>query len=262
MKRFFKDIKKYKNYIIYATWSELKAEVINSYLGFLWMILEPLAFMLIYTFIAIVVFNSSVEYFPIFVFIGLSIWNFFNKMVTVSVKLVTNNRDTVTKVYLPKFVLILIKMGVNLFKMLISFLLVFIFMIIYKVPITWNVLWFIPILITVIIFTFGVCTFVLHVGVFAEDLSNLVNIGLRFLFYLTGVFFDLSTKIHDVTYRTILLDLNPLANLIYNMRNVLIYQSSIVGIWTFIWFVVGIFLSYLGIKTIYKYENTYVKVMR
>ncbi|MGM9878148.1 MAG: ABC transporter permease [Bacilli bacterium] len=262
MKRFFKDIKKYKNYIIYATWSELKAEVINSYLGFLWMILEPLAFMLIYTFIAIVVFNSSVEYFPIFVFIGLSIWNFFNKMVTVSVKLVTNNRDTVTKVYLPKFVLILIKMGVNLFKMLISFLLVFIFMIIYKVPITWNVLWFIPILITVIIFTFGVCTFILHIGVFAEDLSNLVNIGLRFLFYLTGVFFDLSTKIHDVTYRTILLDLNPLANLIYNMRNVLIYQSSIVGIWTFIWFVVGLFLSYLGIKTIYKYENTYVKVMR
>lgn len=262
MKRFINDLKKYKNYMFYATWSELKTEVINSHLGFLWMILEPLAFMLIYTFIAAVVFKSTVDYFPVFVFIGLSIWNFFNKMVVTSVKLVANNRDTVTKVYLPKFVLLIIKMGVNLFKMGVSFLLVFIFMIIYKVPITWNVLWFIPILITVIIFTFGVCTFVLHVGVFAEDLSNLVNIGLRFLFYLTGVFFDLSTKIHDVTYRTILLDLNPLANLIYNMRNVLIYQSSIVGIWTFIWFVVGIFLSYLGIKTIYKYENTYVKVMR
>ena len=145
MKRFFKDLKKYKNYIVYATKSELKTEVINSYLGWMWMILEPLAFMLIYTFIAQIIFKSSVDYFPVFVFIGLSIWNFFNKMVTVSVKLVANNRDTVTKVYLPKWVLLIVKMGVNLFKMMVSFLLVFIFMVIYQVPITWNVLWFLPI---------------------------------------------------------------------------------------------------------------------
>ncbi len=262
MKRFIKDLKKYKNYMLYATWAELKTEVINSYLGFLWMILEPLAFMLIYTFIANVVFKSNVQYFPVFVFIGLSIWNFFNKMIVASVKLVATNRDTVTKVYLPKFVLLLVKMGVNLFKMGVSFLLVFLFMAIYRVPITWNVLWFIPIIITVILFTFGACTLVMHFGVFAEDLTNLINIAMRFIFYLTGVFFDLSTRIHNVVYRTILLDLNPLANFIFNMRNVLIYESAPVGFWTLIWFFAGLGLSALGIRTIYKYENTYVKVMR
>ena len=262
MKRFFNDLKKYKNYMLYATWAELKTEVINSYLGFLWMILEPLMMMLIYTFIANVVFKSSVQYFPVFVFIGLSIWNFFNKMVVVSVKLVSSNSDTVTKVYLPKFVLLFVKMGVNAFKMAVSFLLVFLFMAFYKVPITWNVLWFIPIIITVLIFTFGVCTFVMHFGVFAEDLSNLVNIAMRFIFYLTGIFFDLSTRIHNTVYRTILLDLNPVANFIYNMRNVLMYKSAPVGVWTFVWFCIGLGLCAAGIKTIYKYENTYVKVMR
>ena len=156
MKRFIGDLKKYKNYILYATWAELKTEIINSYLGWIWLILEPLAFMFIYMFIGGVVFKSKVEFFPIFVFIGLSIWNFFNKTVVASVKLVSSNKDTVTKVYLPKFVLLFVKIGVNLFKMLVSFLLVVIFMIIYQVPISWNVLWFIPILITVIVFTFGV----------------------------------------------------------------------------------------------------------
>ncbi len=262
MKRFIKDLKRYKNYILYATWAELKTEVINSHLGFLWMILEPLAFMLIYSFISIIVFKSKIDYFPVFVFIGLSIWNFFNKMVTTSVKLVTANRDTVTKVYLPKFVLLLIKMGVNGFKMGVSFILVFIFMLIYRVPISWNVLWFIPIVITVLTFTFGVCTLIMHAGVFAEDLTNLVNIGLKMLFYLTGVFYDLSTKIHNVLYRTILLDLNPIANFIYNMRNVLMYKSSPIGMWTFLWFLVGILLCILGINTRDKYENTYVKVMK
>ena len=248
--------------MMYATWAELKTEVINSHLGFLWMILEPLAFMLIYTFIASVVFKSNVQYFPVFVFIGLSIWNFFNKMIVASVKLVTSNRDTVTKVYLPKFVLLIIKMGDNGFKMLVSFLLVFIFMIIYSVPISWNVLWFIPILITVIIFTFGACTIVMHFGVFAEDLTNLINIVMKMVFYLTGVFYDISTRINNPVYRTVLLDINPIANFIYNMRNVLIYQNSPVGFWTLIWFVLGIGLSAIGIRTIYKYENTYVKVMR
>lgn len=262
MKRFIKDLKKYKNYITYASWSELKAEVINSYLGWAWMILEPLAFMLIYYFIGAIIFKSKIEYFPVFVFIGLSIWNFFNKMVVYSVKLVTQNRDTVTKVYLPKFILILIKMGVNLFKMLISFVLVFIFMIIYRVPISWNILWFLPILITVIILTFGVCTIVMHIGVFVEDMTNIINILMKMVFYMTGVFYDLSSKISNVFYRTILLDINPLANLIYNMRNVLMFRSAPVGIWVLVWFLVGCILSALGIHTIYKYENTYVKVMK
>ena len=262
MKRFINDLKKYKNYIVYSTKSELKTEIINSYLGWIWMILEPLCFMLIYTFIAVVVFKSSVQYFPIFVFIGLAIWNFFNKMVNVSVKLVASNRDIVTKVYVPKFVLLLTKMGVNLFKMFVSFIIIIIFMIFYKVPISLNILWSIPIVLTSIIFTFGVCSIVMHLGVFAEDLTNLINIALRLIFYLTGIFYDISARIHNVLYRTILLDLNPIANFIYNMRNVLIYKSAPVGVWTLIWFLVGVLLCILGIKTIYKYENTYVKVMK
>ena len=262
MKRFFNDLKKYKNYIIYSTKAELKTEIINSYLGWMWMILEPLAFMLIYLFIASVIFKSKVEFFPIFVFVGLSIWNFFNKMVVASVKIVATNRDTVTKVYLPKYVLLLVKMGVNAFKMGVSFLLVAVFMLAYKVPLSWNILWFFPIIITVLVFTFGVCTFMLHFGVFVEDLVNLVNIALRMMFYLTGIFYDISSRIRNELYRTILLNLNPVANFLYNMRNVLIYRIPPVGYWTLIWFIVGVIISMLGIRTIYKYENTYVKVMK
>lgn len=262
MKRFINDLKRYWNYIVYSTKSELKTEIINSYLGWIWMILEPLCFMLIYTFIAVIVFKSSVDYFPIFVFIGLAIWNFFNKMVVISVKLVSSNRDIVTKVYVPKFVLLLTKMGVNLFKMGVSILMIIIFMIFYKVPISFNILWSIPIIITSIIFTFGVCTIIMHLGVFIEDLSNLINIFMKLVFYLTGIFFDISSKINNIYYRTILLRLNPLANLISSLRNVTLYQKGPDILWLGIWLMIGIVLSIFGIKTIYKNENTYVKVMK
>ena len=262
MKRFINDLKRYWNYIVYSTKSELKTEIINSYLGWIWMILEPLCFMLIYTFIAVIVFKSSVDYFPIFVFIGLAIWNFFNKMVVISVKLVSSNRDIVTKVYVPKFVLLLTKMGVNLFKMGVSILMIIIFMIFYKVPISFNILWSIPIIITSIIFTFGVCTIIMHLGVFIEDLSNLINIFMKLVFYLTGIFFDISSKINNIYYKTILLRLNPLANLLSSLRNVTLYQKGPDILWLGIWLMIGIVLSIFGIKTIYKNENTYVKVMK
>ena len=62
---------------------------------------------------------------------------------------------------------------------------------------------------------------------------------MKMVFYMTGIFYDISSRIHDVTFRTLLLDFNPLANFIYNMRNVLIYESSPVGMWTLLWFFVG-----------------------
>ena len=51
LKRFINDVKKYWNYTRYAAKSQLKTEVANSYLNWLWWILEPFCFMLIYAFV-------------------------------------------------------------------------------------------------------------------------------------------------------------------------------------------------------------------
>ena len=103
MKRFISDIKKFYQYTMYAARSELKSEVASSYLNWLWWILDPLLFMMVYTFIAQIVFsNKKIDFFPIYVFIGLSVWNFFNKVVISSVRVVKSNSAVVSKVYVPK----------------------------------------------------------------------------------------------------------------------------------------------------------------
>ena len=262
MKRFINDVKKFFNYTVFSSKAELKSEVADSFLSWLWWILDPLLYMLVYSFIAIIVFKSGEPYFPVFVFIGMNCWTFFSKTFKASVKLVQAKKMIVTKVYIPKFMFILEKIGVYGFKMLVSYILTAILMIIYQVPISWRMLYALPIMLVLLVGTFAASTIIMHFGVFAEDLTNLVNIAMRFIFYLTGVFFDLSTRIHNVTYRTLLLDFNPLANFIYNTRNVLIYGKAPVGFWTLGWFFIGLRLCALGIRTIYKYENTYVKVMR
>ena len=261
MRRFINDVRKYWDYIIYQTKAELKSEIINSYLGWIWLFLEPLCFMLIYTFIAGVVFGSKTDYFPVFVFSGLSIWNFFNKTVSASVKVVAKNKDIVTKVYVPKFVLLLVRLFVNLFKMIVTFGLLFIFMIFFRVPISWNLLWVIPVILCSILVTFGISSIFMHFGVFIDDLVNLTAIGLKFMFYLSGIFYDIPDRV-PAPYNKILLCCNPTAFLITSFRNSLIYCQSVDVLLLLLWFVLGFTLSLVGVRTIYKYENTYVKVMR
>ena len=136
MGRFFKDIKRFFNYVVYSSKAELKSEVADSFLSWLWWFLDPLLFMLVYAFVAVVVFKSNVQYFVAFVFIGLNTWTFFSKTVKSCVKLVAGKKMIVTKVYIPKFMFVFEKIGVYGFKMVISNLLVVITMIIYKVPLT------------------------------------------------------------------------------------------------------------------------------
>ncbi len=259
MSRFFKDIKKYSKYAVYSARSELKAEVAGSYLNWLWWILDPLCFMFIYTFIFGVVFNASEQYFPIFIFIGLTMWDFFNRTMTNSVKIVKNNKAIVSKVYLPKYILLIVKMLVNAFKMMISFVIVIGMMVFWRVVPDANVIYVIPILIDLFVFTFGCGTILLHFGVFVEDLSNVVSIALRLLFYLTGIFYRVSRRLP--VYGEIAEKYNPMAFFLASMRDVLLYHRTPSRKLLLLWLAVGLLISVIGVRTIYKNENSYVKVI-
>lgn len=260
IKQFQKDMKSYRNYIMYSGKSALKAEIANSHLSWMWWILDPLLFMLVYSFIALVVFKKSEPYFPAFVFIGLSIWTFFERTVKGSVKIVRSNKEIVSKVYLPKYVLILVRMIMNGFKMLVSFSLVIVVMLIYRVPVTWNILYVVPIMLMVFFVTFGISAFMLHFGVFVEDLFNVMNVVLKLVFYMSGIFYSITRNIPE-PYLSILLKLNPIALAIDDLRSVMLYAGGPHLLAELIWLGAGILLSYFGIYVIYKYENSYVKVI-
>ena len=121
MNRFINDTKKYWKYTLYAAKSQLKTEVANSYLNWIWWVLEPFCFMLIYAFIFGYMLGRKELYYNVYIFVGLAIWDFFNRCIKSSVRMVKRNKSIVSKVYLPKHTLIMSDMMVNGFKMLICF---------------------------------------------------------------------------------------------------------------------------------------------
>ncbi|MGN0290548.1 MAG: ABC transporter permease [Lachnospiraceae bacterium] len=260
MSRFKRDIKKFWEYGIYSGKSMLKSEIADSHLSWLWWILDPLLFMLVYSFLAMIVFQTREKYFSAFIFVGLSVWTFFSKTLKQSVRLVTRNSAIVSKVYIPKYILIFIQIFVNGFKMGVSLLLVVGMMLIYRVPITINILYIIPLFIVLFLVTFGISTFFLHFGVFVDDLYNVINVLLRLVFYMSGIFFSVEKRV-PAPFNAILLKCNPAAYIIDSLRKCMLYSTT-PDIWVMIiWFVIGIVLSVIGIRIIYKYENSYVKVI-
>ena len=259
MSHFFSDLKRYLPYSFVAAKCQLKAEVAGSYLNWLWWILNPLCFMLLYTFIFGYVFNAREPYFPVFIFVGISMWDFFRATVTQSVSVVKKNKSVISRVYMPKYLLVLELMWVNGFKMMISFCIVFAMMLFFSVPVSLNVFYFIPIIAVLFLVTFGIACYVMHLGVFVSDMSNVINLLMRMLMYFTGIFYNVETRIPY--YGALLNRYNPVAFLISSMRKCLMYETvpelKIITAWA----AVGIVLTFAGVRMIYREENGYVKVI-
>lgn len=260
MKKFFKNLKKYNKYAIRSAKAELKSEVADSYLNWLWWIIEPFCFMLIYTFVFGTVFHNKMEYFASFVFIGLTCWEFFNRMISGSVKLIINNRDLVTKVYIPKYILLLSKSYTYIFKMLISMIITFGLMWYQGVTFSWHIVLVIPIFIVLYVLSFGIGCILMHFGVFLNDLSNLTTIALRMVFYLAGVFYNIQDRLSG-SVAFLLLRCNPIAFLMHQARKALLYNSMLSWEGLLFWLIIGVVLSVIGITVIHKNENSYAKVI-
>ena len=246
LKKVAAHIRRYNPYSMYAAKSELKGEVGSSYLTWLWWILDPVLFMLVYVFITVVVFKSQGKYLPVVVIIGLTVWNFFNKTVMVSVKIVNTFRGIVSKIYIPKYMLILENA--------------------YRIPPTLNLLWCIPVIFLTLLLTFACSVLVAHFGVYINDLYNVVQVILRFMFYLSGVFYDVGDRLSQTTFfglnvGRMMITVNPVAYVIDELRKIIIYGQALRIEMFLYWLLISLLLLFAGLKLMYRFENSYIKVV-
>ena len=179
---------------------------------------------------------------------------------TSCVDLIRCNQHIISKVYLPKYILLIQRMLVLAFKMLIGLFLVSIMLIIFDVRVGINSIYLIFIFLDFFLFCFGVGLFLLHFGVYISDLSNLINIAMNLLFYITGIFYNVQKSFPE-PFGYILQRINPIAYFIFCMRKVLLYNEVPSMVMLCVWLIISIVLIAIGLNLIYKNENNYVKVI-
>lgn len=260
MKRFWNDFRKYLNYTKYAAKAQLKTELADSWLGWAWWFLDPLLFMLIYMFVFSMVFKRTTTYLVAFIFLGSTLWRFFNNTVLNSVMLVKRHRGIISKVYVPKFALVEVNMLCNTVKFICSMAIVVLVMCFYRIPLSVHIFSFIPILLLLYVLTFAVACLCMHWGVYFEDLHNVLRVFFQLLFYASGTFYPMMDTLGH-SFASLLLWINPMALIINESRNALLYATPVYWPPLLVWFAIAVGVSAISLRQIYRKENQYVKLI-
>ena len=217
----------------HLTKSLVKREIIGRYrgsmLGLLWSFFNPVLMLLVYTFVFSVIFQArwggggdSKTEFALVLFAGLIVFSLFSEMLNRSPRLILDNVNYVKKVVFPLEILPIVALGAALFHMLISLMVWAIaFALLFgRPPITACLL---PIvLMPLILFTLGISWLLASLGVYLRDLSQFVAVISTVLMFLSPIFYPVSALPEEYQY---FLYLNPLTNIIEQVRNVLYWGN-------------------------------------
>lgn len=242
-----------------STRSELKVQLANTFLGYFWWLLDPFLHMLIYTLLVTFIMNRrDVPNFPLFAFCALLPWKWATTTLTSATTCIKKRASILRQVYLPKSILPLIVLNVNLIKFLSGISVILIMLFFYKVPLTLHILEFVFVIIPNGLFLYGAALFLAHFGVYITDTRNVIAHVIRLWFYVSPGIYSI-TRIPEA-YR-FLWWLNPMTTFFESYRNVFMYGRSPLYPQLLIWTIVNIIIIHFGILLSSKYDKNYSKVI-
>ena len=218
---------------------EVRGKYRRTALGQLWSLANPVAAILIYTFIFSFVFRlpaqvgdpSGLNNYALWLVCGLLPWLFFNRVLTLGVDSLVVNMGLIQKVYFPRVVLPLSLANATFFTWMLEMaVLVVALSLIGALVLPWLPL--VALFMVVFgLFTVGLAMVLSIINVYFRDLSYLLTIVLQFWFYLTPILYPVelvktqSDKLGGLVGTPVtLLDiytLNPVEGFIEIFRNLL-----------------------------------------
>lgn len=250
----------YKDLLLVFIWREFLIRYKQTAIGVLWAILQPISLMLLFTFIFGVVLQTAHKSYPytLFYFAGVLPWTFFSASTNFAVTSLSGNFNLVTKIYFPREIIPLSGVAINFIDYLIGLVVYFLLLLAYQVPITWNIVWLIPLLAMLVVYTTSVSLLLSALNVYYRDVKLLTTFLIQFLFFATPVIYSIDSVENKWK---LLLFLNPLTFIVENMRRVTIEGRGIV-LWQIGAELIGIILLYIVVYHIFtRIERAFADVI-
>lgn len=246
---------------------EVRGKYRRTALGQLWSLANPIAAILIYTFIFSFIFRlpaqvgdpSGLNNYALWLVCGLLPWLFFNRVLTLGVDSLVANAGLIQKVYFPRIVLPLSLANATFFTWILEMgVLVIALTILGSFVLPW-----LPLLAVFMVlfalFSVGLAMVLSIVNVYFRDLSYLLTIVLQFWFYLTPILYPVemvqtqSDRLGGLGGTSITLlnlyQVNPVEgfitifrNLLYDNRMPELLTVGIAAAWTIAALVAGLWL--------------------
>lgn len=213
------DIRQKMQLSVFLAKAQLKIRNEGSFLGFFWYILNPLALFLTILFIKQSAFlNIDIEYYPLYLLIGLSTLSLVSRVIFISAEIIKGNGTFIKAMKFPIESLVYSSLLHLLFLYVFEVFLIFCLALFYGIPFLNFVLFSIYLL----VFTaslIGISFIITTIGVYISDITNVWNIVSQILLFITPIFYVLKPGTELATFNYF----NPLYYFITLARDSLMY---------------------------------------
>ncbi len=167
---------------------ELQVKYKNSVLGFLWSLLNPALYLVIFTVVFQFILGSGIPRYAIFLLSGLLVWNFFSMAVGSATTSISHNGPLVGKVYFPREVLPLASVGAALVHFFLQTSVLVIALIGLQHDVAFRHIALVPAALAIlVVLAAGFALFLAAANVYLRDVEHFVELALLAWFWMTPI---------------------------------------------------------------------------
>lgn len=206
--------------------TDFKLRYQGSVLGYTWSLLRPLfLFVILYVvFTRFLRLGSDVPNYPVYLLLGIVLWNYFIEITTGNIAAIVSKGDLIRKINFPKYVIVLAGCVSAMINLVLNFIVIAIFMVIAGVDIRVDAVWAMILLGELTLFALGIAFLLSALFVRYRDISYVWEVMMQAAFYATPIIYPLAL-IPEKAQKIVLL--NPLAQIIQDVRNVLVTPQTV-----------------------------------
>jgi lipopolysaccharide transport system permease protein len=215
----------YRDLLYTLSVHRIKVRYKQTALGISWAILQPLSIMVLFTlvFSLIVKMPSEGAPYAAFVYTALLPWTYFSTALSNGANGLVSNSPLITKVYFPREILPLTYVIAALFDFAIASSVLAALMFYYRVTLTVNVFYAVPIILILTVFVSAVSLFLSAMQVRFRDIGVAMPLLLQVWMFATPVAYPLSAVPESL--RPLYL-LNPMVGIIENFRRAVLHGQA------------------------------------
>lgn len=215
----------FRGFVLGSVKREIQAKYRNSLFGFAWIVIQPLAMIVVYTVIFSQLMRSRLPgvegtfAYSIYLCAGILTWGLFAEVMHRMVVVFIDNANLIKKLNFPRLCLPLIVVLSAGFNFAIILGLFFAFLLLSGNFPGWTVLALLPLLLVQLLFSAGLGGVLGVLNVFFRDVGQLFGVVLQFWFWFTPIVYPLSIL---PDWAASLMQLNPLLPLMEGYQGVLV----------------------------------------
>ncbi len=223
LRKYWRSLWSRRTFIAEYSRSELREQHFDSIFGQLWLILNPLLLSGVYFLLIVIIGGSGGALRYGHLTASLFLFYLVSNSLSGGVKSVTAGQRLILNTAFPRMMLPISATVIAFFKFVPTLLVFLIMRTILGLPVGWEMLWSIPIILIALVFALGVAILISTINVYFRDIASFLPYLIRTLLYLSPILYEASALKPELK---ILEHINPLFSLLDSWSRAIVHAQT------------------------------------